>query len=489
MTADVVREVSPYLNQWLDYHVWRLRIPGLQVAIRVKGELLHSSAHGKAHLDEGSDLKTTHLMRVASHSKTFTAVAVQVLVASGQLRLDDTVGQHLGDYAKTDVAGVTVRELLSHTGGIIRDGVESDHWVQDYDFPTGSELYATVRDHGAQVPPQAFFKYSNIGYGVLGAIIERVTGQGFEQYCQEAVVEPLGLQATYPDYTDNIVGEFAQTYSRPKKPDYKRSCYKQVHTGALTAATGFVATAEDLTAFYASLAPGAPGLLTDRQRLELARPVSLLAKTTEMESYGLGTYTEVVGGRQMVGHSGGWTGTLSRCAVDFADGLCVAVIGNSLDAPVHQVFAGILQLLELAGQSAKPWQVNAEGVDLDRFVGRFESDWLDMDVVRCNDRLLMIPLAAIMPKAAARELRVVSESALRQEDHDTLGGACEDMPFEIAADGQAVLRIAGESQVRTVQWAKESATPGATPGQAAGAGIASAGLTSLEPASAAGGVA
>ena len=186
------------------------------------------------YVHQGGDA-ARHLFRVASHSKTFTAVAVLRLVATGRLRLDDTVAGRLPDCADTPLARVTVRELLSHTSGAIRDGVDADHWQLDGPFPDADALRAIVRDHGATYAPQERFKYSNIGYGLLGAIIEAVTGRGYAEHVTEDILVPLGLTDTRPEIDDDAAGRAVVGHTRAHGRG-RRVTVAPTATGALAAA-------------------------------------------------------------------------------------------------------------------------------------------------------------------------------------------------------------------------------------------------------------
>src|SRR5262245_36010634 len=99
---EVVRETARYADTWVALRARTQRVPGVQVAVAVAGDVLLPSAHGFARLpgtngedDAGEPLTTSHLFRIASHSKTFTATAVMQLVEAGKLRLDDTAGEHV----------------------------------------------------------------------------------------------------------------------------------------------------------------------------------------------------------------------------------------------------------------------------------------------------------------------------------------------------------------------------------------------------------
>src|SRR5262245_59153102 len=78
--VDVLREALAYVDSWLEYRVWRLRTPGAQAAVWFDGKIQFSKAYGLANLDSGERLTTSHLFRIASHSKTITATAMMQLV-------------------------------------------------------------------------------------------------------------------------------------------------------------------------------------------------------------------------------------------------------------------------------------------------------------------------------------------------------------------------------------------------------------------------
>ncbi len=73
-------------------------------------------------------MRTYHLFRIASHSKTFTATLVLQLVERDQLRLDDRLGEHLPEFAENEIGDIRIRELLEHTAGVLRDGADGDFW-------------------------------------------------------------------------------------------------------------------------------------------------------------------------------------------------------------------------------------------------------------------------------------------------------------------------------------------------------------------------
>lgn len=446
---DRLREIAPYLSRWLATQVECRQVPGAQVAVRLGAELVLSEAYGVADLASGEPLRTDHVFRVASHSKTFTSVAVLQLVEAGRLRLDDTVGGLLPDHAGAPLAQVTVRELLSHTSGAIRDGVDSDFWQLDRPFPDAGALLALVREHGATYEPQEHFKYSNVGYGLLGAVIEQITGTSYAEHVTSAVLTPLGLTSTRPELTGEATSRAVTGHSRPHGRSRDRVPVGHVGTGALAAATGFASTAEELSRFFGTLVLGSGELLTDRSLRLMHRAESTFTRRGVQTSYGLGLISARLGDRTMVGHSGGFPGQITRTLVDPASGLVVCVLTNAVDGPAEALATGVVQLVDLLTRDAADWQVLPEGVtvdDLDRLTGRYHSLWGEVDVVRGGDRLVMLDPTLPGPLDHCEEMRALDPTTLRAEDADGFGGSGEPVPFELDEAGEVVrLRVSGVS--------------------------------------------
>ncbi|MEZ4625355.1 MAG: serine hydrolase domain-containing protein [Thermomicrobiales bacterium] len=192
--VDRMTDALKYADSWLDYRVWKLRTPGAQVAVWFDGKLQFSKAYGFSNLETGEALTTDHLFRVASHSKTFAATAMMQLVEAGKLRLDDTAGQWIPQLvdAGSPLASVTVRELVTQSGGIIRDGVDATYWSHTIPFPDTDELLRISTQEGAIRQPEATFKYTNIGFSLLGLVIGAASGSTFNEYVNESVVGNSG---------------------------------------------------------------------------------------------------------------------------------------------------------------------------------------------------------------------------------------------------------------------------------------------------------
>lgn len=441
-----------YVDEWLKYQVWSTRVPGAQVAIWFDGALRFNRAYGVSNVETGEALTTDHRFHVASHSKTFTATSILQLAEQGKLRLDDTVGRLVADLAGTPVADVTVRELLSHSGGITRDTEEATFWQLKKPFLDRSGLVEVLRESADVLEPNVRFKYTNIGYSLLGLIIEEVSGESFDEYTRRAITEPVGLSATTSDVPGGdapFAGAHTGLAIRTT-----RDVFPDAETHAMAAATGFCGTAADMVRYGAAHLLGSGELLTDATK----RRQRQVAWQTEPDSYargyGLGLIMERIDSRATYGHSGGWPGHITRTFWNDEDGIVVSVLTNSVDGPAGRLASGIYRLLRASlrrdapglalrntalpdphASSANVSDADTSGIDKSRFAGRFAADWGIVDIALIGDTLYELPPGAPDPMEAAEPLIVVDETTLRNDGGSGFGSPGESIRYEFAADG------------------------------------------------------
>jgi D-alanyl-D-alanine carboxypeptidase len=438
--AEVAAAAGPYLESWLDHQRRRQRVPGVQAAVRIGGRLVLSTALGTADLDTGEPLTSRHLFRIASHSKTFTATAVLQLVEAGRMRLDDPIAHWVPAVAEQApaLAAVTVRELLGHQGGVIRDGRDNDHWQLLHPFPDAEELLGLAADGGAVFERNEHFKYSNVGYSLLGMAVEAVTGTGYAAHVQQAVVDRLGLADTGPEWDPRRAGDYAAGHSGLLDGEDERLTIPHVDTRAMAAATGFYSTAEDLTAYAAAHLPGDDRLLTEASKRLMQRTESeIRVHDQEVRYYGLGMDVRTQGERRLVGHSGGYPGHITRTWIDPEAQVVVSVLTNAVDGPADVLARGLFRLLDLALAAPEPVGTDPRP---ERFAGRFANLWGVTDVAVLGGRLVLLHPSDPDPTEDHLELRVEDAATLRQESVAGFGSAGETVDYEWTPEG-AVARI------------------------------------------------
>src|SRR5882724_2347954 len=128
-----VRDAIGYLRSWIEFQMQSSQQPGCIVAIAHRGKVIAEFALGQANLRTGEKLTARHRFRIASHSKSFTAAGLMKLRERRKLKLDDSVGQYVRGL-HPQVAEATIAQVLSHTAGLTRDGVDSGQFIDSRSY-------------------------------------------------------------------------------------------------------------------------------------------------------------------------------------------------------------------------------------------------------------------------------------------------------------------------------------------------------------------
>jgi CubicO group peptidase (beta-lactamase class C family) len=249
--------------------------------------------------------------RIGSITKTFTAVLVMQARDAGLLALDDPVGRFLGDVG---YAEATVRQLLGHTSGMQSEPA-GPWWERSRggDFPA---LVAANDGTGRVAPAGEYHHYSNLGYGLLGEVLARVTGRPWRALVHDVLVTPLGLSQT-----SYLPRPHAQPGWSVDHFTGVRSLEPLPSTGAMAPAGQLWSTVGDLVVWGQFLAGSRPDLLDPSTLHEMSAPVT--------DGYGLGLRLSTNAGGVLVGHSGSMPGFLADVAVDPGSGIGAAVLTNA----------------------------------------------------------------------------------------------------------------------------------------------------------------
>ncbi len=446
-----------YLPLWLAHQLRVTEQPGCSVAVAHHGRVLAEFALGQG--GDGQKLTPRHRFRVASHSKTFTAVAVLKLREQGLLKLDDAVGEYVRGL-HPEVAAATLAQLLSHSAGLVRDGTDAGQWSDRRPFLDETVLRADLAA-GPVLPANTRFKYSNHGYGLLGLAIASITGEAYNRWMMREVVVASGLKHTVPDTPLLPEGApFAAGHSAKWPLGRRVGIPGQNPTHALAAATGFVSTAGDLASFYASLAPeAAQSVLSAGSRRELVRRQWRDPYGTVERWYGLGTISGSTPGAgaewDHFGHTGGFQGTLTRTVCVPAQGLTLSILTNAADGMAGVWVDGALQLLRTAAQHGAPTPRSAP------WQGRWWSLWGASDLLPLGERVFVTNPGLSNPLLDAPQIEPALRSAgdMRQGRFVLAGGFAshgEQARLEHDARGRATALWLGGTRLQTeAQAAKE----------------------------------
>jgi CubicO group peptidase (beta-lactamase class C family) len=425
-------EMSPWLKaaldyvpQWIEFQVRLNERPGCAVAIVHRGKVVLDCAFGFADAVAGVPLTPRHRFRVASHSKSFTAAGIMKLRDQNKLGLDDAVGQYV-DRLHPAVAAVTISQLLSHSAGLVRDGLDSGQWLDRRPFADADKIRADLAD-GPTIEPNSRFKYSNHGFALLGFVIEAITGEAYTAWIRRAIVDAAGLTETEPDAGLPHGGPLAGGHSARLPLGRRVVIPGDNPTHALASATGFVSTAADLARFFNQLSPAAESsVVSVAGRREMIRRQWREAHATLERYYGLGTISGTLGGWEWFGHSGGFQGFITRTVTVPAHELTVSVLTNSSDGLADTWLDGTLHILRGFAERGPPSRGLAD------WNGRWWTLTRVVDLVAAGDRLL-----AAMP-ALPNPFMDASEIETSGRDHGRIALAAG-----FANQGEPVRRVRG----------------------------------------------
>jgi D-alanyl-D-alanine carboxypeptidase len=398
-----------YLPRWLEHQMLLTEQPGCVVAVAHYGKVVFEAAFGDADMKRGIKLTPRHRFRVASHSKTFTAVGMMRLRERGAWRLDDPVGRYVKGL-HGDVAQVSLAQLASHSAGLVRDGSDAGQWALRQPFLSEQALRADLVS-GLTLAPGERFKYSNHGYGLLGLAIEAVAGEPFNAWIAREVVAASGLAQTVPDAQHlRASTPLAQGHSAKHPVGERQVLPARMSTNALASATGFVSTAADLARFIGSLAPDAKHSVLNRaSRREMLRRQWQSEHDTSGRWYGLGTIAGTLKGMagawDHIGHSGGFPGQITRTACVPSQGLTVSVLTNAADGLAHSWLDGVLHVLQAFAKHGASSQRSA------LWRGRYWNLWGAFDLLPVSNRRVLVANPAL-----ANPMTDASEIALDGKD-------------------------------------------------------------------------
>ena len=398
-----------YIPRWLEHQMRQSEQPGCAIAVAHRGKVVLERAFGHANLATGEALTPRHRFRVASHSKTFTAAGILKLREADRLRLDDPVGRHV-DGLHPKVAAATIGQLLSHSAGLIRDGLDAGQWQDRRPYLDEAELRAALAEPPV-LPAGTRFKYSNHGFGLLGLVIERVTGKPYREWIARTIVARAGLEETVPDMPvpGNMIPGGAPMVAghSGKLPLGRRVVVPGTNdTRALSAATGFVSTAGDLARFFASLDPAVRrSVLKPESRREMVRRHWREEHSSLARHYGLGTILGRVGDWEWFGHAGGFQSCISRTVVLPGRDLAISVLTNAVDGYAHQWSDGIVHILRGFAKRGAPTAKTRD------WTGRWWGLWGSTDLVPVRDHVLICNPGLLNPLQDAGEIAVTGPDA------------------------------------------------------------------------------
>jgi len=364
---DTLARAFPDVERYLSAHVASDPLPGLAFGIVVDGELAYGQGLGVRDTATGAPVDLDTAFRIASMTKSFTALAILKLRDEGRLSLEDPVAKHVPElaslaYPTRDSAPLTVRQLLTHSGGFPEDNPWGDRQLA-----IGNDVFARNLAAGIpfSTPPGTAYEYSNYGFAILGRIVARASGMPYRDYVDQKILRPLGMTSTRWEPSSVPAARLARGY---QWKDGRWIEEPALADGAFGAMGGLITTGHDLARYVAFLLSAWPprddpdggpvrrSSLREMQQsgrfegLSTTRPTPEGPTRVTATNYGFGiAFSQECDTRLVVAHSGGLPGfgSIMRMLPEY--GVGVFVMANRTYAPTGGMARQALEILRGTG--------------------------------------------------------------------------------------------------------------------------------------------
>ncbi len=328
--ADIVfpQGKTEKLDQYLNNFKNNKDVPSISAGVAHAGKIVWLGANGYSDIENNVHASSNTVYRIASISKTITAVAIMQLVEKGKVKLDDDALKYLPFFPKKKWK-FTVRQLLNHTSGI-RTYKPGEFNSTRY-FPTIKDAISVLINDPLAYKPGTKYLYTTLGYNLLAAIIENVSGLTFPQYLQTYIFGPSCMYSTETEYQPALVPHRARGYVRDKKRNLINAPLADLsikYPGG-----GIISTSDDLLNFGIHLMDGT--LLKPSTIDSMLVPVKLTNGRIIPVGLGLEIKKDK-DGNTYYGHLGGGTGFSCLLLMYPKDSLVTVDLININDYAVKQ---------------------------------------------------------------------------------------------------------------------------------------------------------
>ena len=356
----------PAIDQRIRDFLLREQVPGAAWGVVIDGELAHVGLYGVRDVASGAPVQRDSVFRIASMTKSFTALATLQLRDSGRLTLDDPVEKYVPElralrYPTTDSPRITIRQLLTHA-----EGFPEDNPWGDQQLAISEERFDELLRSGIPFSnsPGVAYEYSNYGFAILGRVITRASGVPYREYIARHILEPLNMRSTTLEPRSVPPAQLALGYRRE---DDRWKLEPQLADGAFGAMGGMLTSLEDLARYVGVFldawpprdgverAPLSRASLREMQQLWRARPSVVSRGANGVTQLNVGGYgyglrvSESCDFGHVVAHSGGLPGFGSQMRWLPEYGVGLIAFGNRTYTGWTGVFDGALLDLQASG--------------------------------------------------------------------------------------------------------------------------------------------
>jgi len=374
MLAAAVAIRADKVDDYVKAEMLKQHIPGVSLAVVKDGKIIKAEGYGLANVELNVPARPETVFKIGSVSKQFISAGILLLIQEGKISLDDSISKFLDGTPET-WKPITVRHLLTHTSGIVREAPGFDPLKVQSD----ADVIKTAYSLPLRFAPGEKWEYCNVGYFSLAEIIRKVTGKPWGDYLSEALFKPLEMNSTRTTTMTDLVQDRANGYG------WREGKYSNAADFlALRPSGAFLSNVLDLAKWDAAL-------YTDRLLKQLTREqmwtaVKLNGGTTS--PYGFGWELDSVGGHKLIHHGGTLPGFRAELSRFLNDKLTVIVLTNSDSANPREI---ALDVAEFYIPNLIPTRtaVKIDPKIFDAYVGQYQATpSAVLTVTREGDRLM-----------------------------------------------------------------------------------------------------
>ena len=391
VAARIDAMVAPY---------YKARDPGATLIVTKDGKTLLRKAYGMADVANEVPMQPGATMRLGSITKQFTSAAILMLAEEGKLSVSDPINKFLPDYPMHG-KNITIEHLLTHTSGIVSYTNKPNFMEQMNKNLSVAQMIDSFKDDPLQFEPGARYAYNNSGYFLLGAIIEKVSGQPYASFVEQRIFTPLGMRHSAYEGQERDLSQRAAGHSQEKgnfEPSASLSMSQPYAAGSL------VSTVDDLARWDAAVSSGK--LLKAASWAQAFKPYTLTdGKST---NYGYGWAVGKLRGATVIAHGGGINGFSTYALRIPEKNIYVALLSNA-DGGLAEpsMIAKKAAALALGDPFPEMKAVSVSAAELDALAGVYQIDEKATRTVRRDqDHLVMQrgerPAVALYPLGADR---------------------------------------------------------------------------------------
>lgn len=356
--------------------------PGLTLIVTKDGKTLYRKAYGMADVAAKTPMQADMALRLGSITKQFTAVAVMLLADEGKLAVGDPITKYLPDFPEH---GITIEHLLTHTSGIVNYTDKPGFGKLMEQSLSQTQMIDTFRNDALDFKPGTQFKYSNSGYFLLGAIIEKVSGTGYADFLRQRIFTPLAMQ--HSGYGDSEPAGIARASGHSAGPNGVQGS-GPINMAWPYSAGALTSNVDDLARWNDAVRGGK--LLKPESWKRVFSPYPLAdGKTSD---YGYGWNLGKLRGHASWNHGGGIPGFRSEAVYLPKDGVYVAALANMIGTGSPPLPLIVNKAAALAAGDPYPTQVKISLPEkvLDSMVGVYKiNDKTSRVIRRDGDHLVM----------------------------------------------------------------------------------------------------